>query len=156
MSGIKEIRRELKELDKEELQELILKVSKYNKEVKGYLVHLLFESDDITYFQNEQKQKLEEFFSALPFTNFKIAKKSLSRIQKYLNLQLKYAKSKEVEIELRGTFLLLFRKKVMGKSFSHKLTNMYDRNYKYVIAAHDKLEDDLKNDYNDLLTILAS
>lgn len=154
MSGIKEIRTELKELDKKELQDLLLSVAKYNKEVKGYLVHLLFEKDDISYFISTQKEKLDDYFNASLFSNYKLSKRNLNQIQKYLNQQIKFAKNPVVEVELRGHFLILFRKKCLGKSFSPRLITYFERHYKHVLKAYDKIDEDLQADYRELFTLL--
>ena len=80
-AGIKAIKEELKNLDREELSELCLSLSKFKKENKELLTYLLFEADDENYFIKGIKEEIEiyspnfrvsaltKILSAFPYDN---------------------------------------------------------------------------------------
>ena len=65
IASISQIRKELKNLPPENLQELILRLSKYKKENKELLSYLLFEAFDENAYIRQVKEEVDEQFYSL-------------------------------------------------------------------------------------------
>lgn len=145
---VNEIKKELKTLDPEVLQALCMRLVKYKKENKELLTYLLYEA------QNEQsyiaaiKEDVDELFNDLPSrSNLYYVKKSLRKILRFVNKQIKYSGIKQTELELR----IYFCSKIMEVKIPLRegtvLYNLYQQQLKKIYGIVVKLPEDLQLDY---------
>ena len=154
-AGVKAIKEELKNRDREELSELCLSLSKFKKENKELLTYLLFEADDENYFIKGIKEEIDIEFEEINRKSYYFIKKSIRKILRNTKKNIRYSKKKQTEVEL----LLYFCKKL--KEFSPSisksipLTRIFDREIMKVEKISLTLHPDLKYDYkNEIEQIL--
>ena len=124
-ASINEIKKELENLSSEERLALCLRLAKYKKENKELLSFLLFESRDINGYLVEIKEEIDAFFDGINTSNIYFIKKSIRKILRHVNKQIKFTASKEVEVEM----LLYFCNKMVAAQIPFKksaaLLNLY-------------------------------
>ena len=146
-AGVKAIKEELKNRDREELTELCLSLSKFKKENKELLTYLLFEADDENYYIKGIKEEIEIEFDEVNSKSYYYIKKSIRKILRNTKKNIRYSKKKQTEVEL----LLFFCKKL--KEFSPSiaksipLSRIFDREIMKVKKILLTLHPDLKYDY---------
>ena len=146
-AGVKAIKEELKNRDREELTELCLSLSKFKKENKELLTYLLFEADDENYYIKGIKEEIEIEFDEVNRKSYYYIKKSIRKILRNTKKNTRHTKKKQTEVEL----LLFFCKKL--KEFSPSiaksipLSRIFDREIMKVKKILLTLHPDLKYDY---------
>ncbi|MDC3134122.1 hypothetical protein OA958_04750 [Bacteroidota bacterium] len=146
-AGVKAIKEELKNRDREELTELCLSLSKFKKENKELLTYLLFEADDENYYIKGIKEEIEIEFDEVNRKSYYYIKKSIRKILRNTKKNIRYSKKKQTEVEL----LLFFCKKL--KEFSPSiaksipLCRIFDREIMKIKKILLTLHPDLKYDY---------
>lgn len=145
-SSLNEIKQELEYRDKKELLSFCLRLAKFKKENKEFFTFLLFEENDIiTYIENIKKETTEHF-GEINNSNVYYVKKSLRKILRYVNKQIKFAGSKQAEAEI----LIHFCNNVIDSSMplhkSRQLLNMYETQLNKIDAALSTLHPDLQYD----------
>ena len=146
-AGVKAIKEELKNRDREELTELCLSLSKFKKENKELLTYLLFEADDENYYIKGIKEEIEIEFDEVNSKSYYYIKKSIRKILRNTKKNIRYSKKKQTEVEL----LLFFCKKL--KEFSPSiaksipLSRIFDREIMKIKKILLTLHPDLKYDY---------
>ena len=76
-----EIKQRLKDLDKKDLMDLCLRLSRYKKENKELLTFLLFEADDLPHYIKSVKEELDEIFAAVNTSSVFFAKKTIRALK---------------------------------------------------------------------------
>ena len=142
-----EIKRRLKDLDKNELTDLVLRLSRYKKENKELLTFLLFEADDITAFTAGVKDELDGIFASVNTTSVFFAKKTVRRALRTANRYIRYAGDKTVELEILLHYCNNFSKIALDWKRSTLLSNMYKAQIKKITEAIDSMHEDLQYDY---------
>ena len=150
-----EIKRELSTLEAERLLEICMRLGKYKKENKELLTYLLFESDDERSYADAVKAEIDEQFSNLPQGNLYFVKKSLRKILRMTNRQIKYSESKQTELELRIHFCTAIKNSSIRMEKSPVLHNLYQQQLKKITAALTKLPEDLQYDYKQAVDHLS-
>ncbi len=149
------IKKELKTLPPDVLQELVARLAKYKKENKELLNYLLFESLNEQAFIESVKEEMDEQFTHLNRTSLFLAKKTLRKVLRTTNKYVRFSGSKETEIELR----LYFCEKMRGMGYRLKnnrvLLNMYQRQVQLIRNAWSKLHEDLQYDYEEAVEKLS-
>ena len=146
-AGVKAIKEELKNRDREELTELCLSLSKFKKENKELLTYLLFEADDENYYIKGIKEEIEIEFDEVNRKSYYYIKKSIRKILRNTKKNIRYSKKKQTEVEL----ILFFCKKL--KEFSPSiaksipLCRIFDREIMKIKKILLTLHPDLKYDY---------
>ena len=146
-AGVKAIKEELKNRDREELTELCLSLSKFKKENKELLTYLLFEADDENYYIKGIKEEIEIEFDEVNRKSYYYIKKSIRKILRNTKKNIRYSKKKQTEVEL----ILFFCKKL--KEFSPSiaksipLSRIFDREIMKIKKILLTLHPDLKYDY---------
>jgi hypothetical protein len=95
---INEIKRELLSLDAETLTALCLRLAKYKKENKELLTYLIFEAHDENAYVEAVKEETNDLFSTLPDRNTYLIKKTLRKILRFVNKQIKYSGNERTEL----------------------------------------------------------
>jgi hypothetical protein len=145
--SVSEIKKELANLDNKTLQAVCMRLAKYKVENKELLTYLLFEAHDESSYISLVKEEIDQLFSSLPQGNVYYIKKSLRKILRITNRQVKYSGQPATEVELR----IYFCSKVISAGVplqkSQVLTNLYEQQLKKIETVIAKLPEDLQYDY---------
>lgn len=147
-ASLNEIKKELKTLDPDALQELCMRLAKYKKENKELLTYLLYEAGNEQAYIAVIKEDLDELFAELPArSNLYLVKKTLRKILRFANKQIKYSGIKPTELELRIYFCTKVREAKIPLSYGTVLFNIYQQQLKKIYTILTKLPEDLQLDY---------
>jgi hypothetical protein len=147
-SSLNEIKKELQTLEPETLQEICMRLGKFKKENKELITYLLFESDNEQAYIENVKEQLETEFQDLPRGgNTYFIKKTLRKILRFANRQIKYSGIKQTELEIRVFFLLKMREAKVPIPSGTVLYNLYHQQLKKIHSIMEKLPEDLQADY---------
>lgn len=154
IASISNIKKELKNLPAEELQEIVTRLAKYKKENKELLTYLLFEAYNESEYINQVKAEIDLQFSNLNRSSFYLAKKTLRKVLRTTNKHIRFSGKKETEIEL----LLYFCKKMKASRLNYKSSkvvfNMYLNQVKRIQKVISMLHEDLQYDFREELEAL--
>lgn len=155
-ANVKQLKTELNTIDRTELIDIVLRLSKFKKENKELLTYLLFEADNEQYFVKEIKLEVDDAFKSINTTSYFYIKKSIRRILKTIKTYIRYSNVKETEVEL----LLYFCKKLRAMKPSitknQQLINIFSREIKTIEKKISTLHEDLQYDYLHLLENLKT
>lgn len=146
-ASLSEIKKELHTLDQETVEGLCNRLAKYKKENKELLTYLLFEAHDEKAYIENVKEELRELFKTLPSSNVYLIKKTLRKILRFANKQIKYSGIKQTELELRIFFCTQIKEARIPLHSGTVLFNLYQQQLKKIEAALSKLPEDLQADY---------
>jgi len=145
-SSINEIKKELNTLDSDTLLMLCMRMAKYKKENKELLTYLLFEAHNEQSYIESIKEDITELFTGLP-TNTYLLKKSLRKILRVTNKQIKYSGIKQTELEVRIFFCTKMKDARITRQHGSVISNLYQQQLKKINAIIEKLPEDLQGDY---------
>jgi hypothetical protein len=154
-ASLNELKRALDDAEPKELKALCLRMAKFKKENKELLSYLLFEAQDESGYVESVKHEVSTLFEEISNFNTYYLKKSLRRILKHVNKQIKYSGLPETEVALRIHFCKHIRDSDVPLTKSVVLMNMYDQQLKKIHQALEKLHEDLQYDYNDAVRELS-
>ena len=146
-ASLAEIKKELLRLESHTLLELCMRLGKYKKDNKELLTYLLFEADDEPAYVENVKDEIDDQFDALPGGNLYFVKKSLRKILRMTNKQIRYSGVKQSELELRIHFCTRLKNSGIRLDRSPVLLNLYQQQLKKINLALAKLPEDLQFDY---------
>lgn len=144
---VHEIKKELATLEPGKVQALCLRLAKFKKDNKELLTYLLFEAHDEQAYIADAKRETEEQFSALSHQNVYYIKKSVRRIGRLVNKQIKYSAQPTTELALRINFCQQMKVNAIPMGKSTVLANMYQQQLNTIDKTLSKLEEDLQYDY---------
>ena len=151
IASISNIKKELKNLPQEELQDILIRLAKYKKESKELLSYLLFEAFNEAEYVRQVKEEIDLQFSSLNRSSFYLAKKTLRKVLRTTNKYIRFSGKKETEIEL----LLYFCKKMKDSRLNYKQSrvvfNLYINQVKRIQKVISMLHEDLQYDYKEEL-----
>lgn len=142
-----EIRQRLKDLDKKELAELCLRLSRYKKENKELLTFLLFEADDLPHYIAGAKEEIDETFAGVNTASVYFAKKGIRKALRIANKYIRFAGDKTVEAELLLHYCTNFRGLKIDWKRSQLLAKIYHNQIKKIEAAVEAMHEDLQYEY---------
>lgn len=145
--SISDIKKELKELSKEELIDKCMALAKYKKDNKEFLNYLIYEAHDIDTFVKGIKTEIDEHFNSISQPNLYLVKKSLRKILRIINRYVKYMGSKEKEAELVIYFLTKLKKSGIPYHKNKMIVNLYNAQLKRLNTGIAKLHEDLQFDF---------
>jgi Mor family transcriptional regulator len=148
-ASLSDIKKELKTIAPEQLQELCLRLAKYKKENKELLNYLLFEAINEQAFIQNVKDEIDAQFKQLNGHSFYLAKKTLRKVIRTTDKYIKFSGSKETEIELLIYFCLKMKKSGLNLRASRVIFNMYQRRVDRVKKVLSMLHEDLQFDYEE-------
>ena len=125
-----------------------MRLAKYKKENKELLTYLLFEAHDEAAFVNNVKTEMDELFQSLPSGNVYYIKKSLRKILRIVNKQIKYSGLKQTELELRLYFCVKIKECNVPLRSSTVLYNLNEGQVKKIKTVLTHLPEDLQFDYH--------
>ena len=155
-ASINDLKKELVELDFKKLQEVCLRLVKYKKENKELLTYLLYEAHDENAFIASVKTEMDELFYSLPTGNVYYIKKSIRKILRIVNKQIKYSGLKQTELELRLYFCGKIKDANVPLRSSTALYNLNEQQLKKIKTLLTQLPEDLQLDYEHELSALGS
>ncbi len=148
---ISELKKEITLLDRDALQDLIIRLVKYKKENKELLGYVLFESPDEIGFIRQLKSDIDIQFEEMNTGNLYYVKKSIRKILRFCNKYIRYSGLPETQIEI----LIYFCKKIKETGLpienSTALHNLYMSQIKKIKQTIGILHEDLQYDYKKLL-----
>lgn len=146
-ASVSVIRKELKNLPPEKLQELILRLSKFKKENKELLSYLLFEAYDEEQYVRQVKEEIDEQFFSLNRSSMYLAKKTLRKVLRTTNKYIRFSGKKETEVELLLYFCQKMKKSRLNYRHNRVVFNLYLNQIKRINKAISQLHEDLQFDY---------
>ncbi len=127
--------------------ELVLRLTKYKLENKELLNYLLFEADDEEAYIKKVEEQVQEMFAEIPRNlNQYLVKKTVRKILRIVNKQIKYSGNKETEARLR-LFYCHCMKQFINMHYNTYLTNLYELQLKKIRQTIEKLHEDLQYDF---------
>ena len=148
---ISELKKEITLLDRDALQELIIRLVKYKKENKELLGYVLFEATDEIGFIQQLKADIDLQFEEINTSNLYYVKKSIRKILRFCNKYIRYSGLAETQVEI----LIYFCKKIKQTGLpienSTALHNIYLSQIKKIKQTIETLHEDLQYDYVRLL-----
>ena len=147
-ASIQEIKKELKTLDADTLLEACMRLAKYKKENKELLNYLLFEAHNEQAYIESVKEEIREMFTTMPAGNVYYMKKSLRKILRFANRQIKYSGIKQTELEVRIFFCARMKEAAVPRKEGTVLFNLYHQQVKKIESTLIKLPEDLQADYD--------
>lgn len=151
---IQEVKTELAALNKAELMSLCLRLAKYKKENKELLGFLLFNAYDLDNYIQEVQEEMLEMFKEVNSKHVFFAKKTLRKILRFANKHIKFATSKQAEIEILLHYCMQFKKQGSYVFKSTALANLYAAQLKKIDKAINTLHEDLQFEYYRSLEVL--
>ena len=155
-ASAKEIKDELKHLERRELLEIIFRLTRFKKENKELLTYLLFQAQDEENFVAQIKAEMDSEFAEINKSSYYFMKKSMRKILRNIKKFSRYSGKKETEAEL----LIYYLQKMDDFSPSvHRnktLQNLYNRQLALVKKNISKLHEDLQYDLNVELEKISS
>lgn len=146
-ASLNELKRALDDLEAGQLKTLCLRLAKFKKDNKELLTYLLFDEGDESGYIESVKREVTDLFEEITNLNTYYLKKSLRRILKLVNKQIRYSGKAETELALRIHFCQQLKEREMPVTKSVVLINMYDQQLKKIHQALGKLHEDLQFDY---------
>jgi len=144
---VHDIKKELEGLEPEITQALCLRLARFKKENKELLTYLLFEAHDEAGYVESVKREITEQFEEIPNLTVYYVKKSLRRILRLVNKQIKYSGLPVTELILRIHFCQQIKESAIPIDKSAVLVNLYQQQLKKIQLALSKLPEDLQYDY---------
>jgi hypothetical protein len=154
-ASVSVIKKELKTLPPDVLQELVVRLAKYKKENKELLSYLLFETQNEQAYIESVKEEMDEQFTHLNRSSLFLAKKTLRKVLRTTNKYVRFSGSKETEIELRLYFCEKMRAMGYRLKNNRVLFNMYQRQVQLIQKVWSKLHEDLQFDYEEAVEKLS-
>jgi len=146
-ASLGELKHELLTRPQKEVFELCLRLAKFKKENKELLTFLLFEAGDLQSYIQNVKKEIDEQFSLINKTNLYFAKKSIRKILRTVNKFIKYAASKEAEVELLIYYCIKLQESGIALHKSAALTNLLNMQIKRIFKSMELLHEDLQYEY---------
>ena len=153
-ASLSEIKKEIKVLSPQQMQEILLRLAKYKKENKELLSYLLFDAFNQQAFIQNVKEEIDDQFKNLNRSSFYLAKKTLRKVLRTTKKYIRFSGSKEVEIELLIYFCLKMRKSGLRMNSSRIVMNMYLNQVRRIKQVLLMLHEDIRMDYEDALNLL--
>lgn len=144
---VHQLKKELQVLPQQDLVEICLRLARFKLENKELLNYLLFEAEDEDAYIRKVQTEMTALFQAIPRNHsFYLIKKSVRKILRLLNKNVRYSSRKDTEVELRIHFCKALKDNVAIER-NRVLSNMYDTQLKKIRQTIDKLHEDLQYDY---------
>lgn len=153
-ASLSEIKKELKVLSSQQLQEILLRLAKYKKENKELMSYLLFEAFNQQAYIQSVKEEIDEQFHHLNRNSFYLAKKTLRKVLRTTKKYIRFSGSKETEIELLIYFCLKMKKSGLSMNSSRVVLNMYLNQVRRIKQVLSMMHEDLQIDYEEELNKL--
>ncbi len=150
-ASLQELRLQLKNAAPAELMEYCIRLARHKVENKELLTYLIYEQDNETAFIRGVCDEADTLFAGINRSHVYYAKKGLRKILRFLQKNIRFAASKQVEIEL----LLHFCERLLDTGLpvqTHRaLKTLLDTQIAKLEKAIGTLHEDLQYDYRKAL-----
>jgi hypothetical protein len=146
-ASLHEIKKEINTLDPETIAGLCMRLAKYKKENKELLNYLLFEAHHEQNYISSVKENIDDLFNDIPAPNLYLTKKTLRKILRFVNKQIKYSGIAQTEIELRVHYCLKIKEARVPLTEGTVLFNLYQQQLIKINKTLMKLPEDIQADY---------
>ncbi|NIJ45404.1 hypothetical protein FHR24_001872 [Wenyingzhuangia heitensis] len=146
-ANVNQLKTELNTLDRTELIEVVLRLSKFKKENKELLTYLLFESKNEEDYIYEIKKEIDLLFKGMNTSSFFYMKKTIRKTLKITKTYIRYSNIKETEVELLLYFCRKLRSVQPSITKNQQLLNLFYREIKLIERKLTTLHQDLQFDY---------
>jgi len=147
-AALNEIRKHLATLDAGTLERACLKLARYKKENKELLTYILFESQDEQAYVSAIREDIDDLFASLPTGNVYYIKKSIRKILRFINRQVRYSDIAGTELDVRIYFCFKIKSAGIALQQGTVLFNLYQQQLKKIRQIQSKLPEDLQFDYD--------
>lgn len=148
---LSEIKRALSTLTHTEIMNICVRLARYRKENKELTSYLIFDADDHVFFIKQVKAEIDQQFKQMNHSSIYLAKKTVRKALNTTNKYIKFAGSKQTEVEL----LLYFCQSLKNSGLPYKKNpvteNLYNRQLLKIKGAILILHEDLQFDYGKIL-----
>ena len=151
---VHELKDELQQLPPAKVVELCIRLSRFKKENKELLTYLLFESHNMEAYLELVKQDTTNLFTEVNSTNLYFAKKTIRKILRLINKQIRFTGSKQAEAELLTHYCTCLKNSGIPFQKSNALLNLYKQQLKKIEKAVEGLHEDLQYEYQKELSKL--
>jgi hypothetical protein len=151
----KEIRDTIKKADREQLEEICLRLARFKNENKELITYMLFEADDEASYIIHVKEYLDEMFGEVNKSNLYYAKKNIRKILRHANKFIRYSGKDETEMEILLYLAAGIRDLGLDLQKSQVLMNLYNgimkKADKKINSLHEDLQYDFRREYDALM-----
>ena len=159
-ASLQEIKTQLKQSTESELLDYCIRLARHKLENKELLTYLIYDRFDEVAFINGVKEQADEWFGQVNTTQVFFAKKTLRKILRFLQKNIRFAASKQVEIELLCHFcdkLIQSELPVLTNRLLHHMLEAQLRKIDKAIAGlHEDLQHDYQKKMNRILGLMAA
>ena len=152
--SINVIKKELKILPHERLQEICLRLARQKKENKELLSYLLFDSLDEKEYIQSLKTEINEQFSEIKYVSYQKFPKAVRKILRNTNLYIKFSGIRETEVEILIHFCNALRNTRVRISSNPGILKIYNRVLERIKKVHSLLHEDMQFDYEEAINDL--
>ena len=146
-ASVREIKKELSNCSREELVEIVLKLSKHKKENKELLTYLIYESSDEEQYIQDVCDDVTAQFQGINTSSYYLIKKSVRKILRFCKKQIRFSKIKTTEAEILMHFCFELRKLRPSYKNNIVLLNLHNKQLELIEKAVSTLHEDLQYDY---------
>lgn len=146
-TSLSDIKKEIKHLNSNELNELCLRLGRFKNENKALITYELFYKGDEISFIEDIKEELLEYLAVINTDSYFYMKKTIRKVLKQIRLFARLSREKTTELELLIFFCEELNKLEPSIHKNKLLSNLYRRQ---VISIEKKLtgvHEDLQFDY---------
>lgn len=136
------------------IQDICLHMAKFKKENKELLTYLLFESRDENAYVEGVKSQIDQLFKDVNKSNIYLAKKTVRKILRIANKQIKFSGSKQTEVEILIHFCKKLKSAGIPLPVNSAMGNLYFRQFQKIRKSLATLHEDLQFDYSKELRLL--
>ncbi len=149
--SINEIKIELEHQDRNKLTSFCIRLAKFKKENKELLSFLLFDADDIDNYIVNVKKEITVLITEINNSNIYYIKKSIRKILRHVNKNIRIAGYKQAEAEILIHFCNSIIEFSIPLDKNKPLQNIYESQLKKIDTALSDLHPDLEYDLRKLL-----
>lgn len=147
-ASLNEIRKDLQAADEDTVRKICIRLARHKKENTELLTYLLYEADNEQAYIENLKEDIAELFTTLPKGgNTYFIKKTLRKILRFADRQIRYSGIKQTELEVRIFFCTKVKEERVPLLPGTVLYNLYQQQLKKINAIFEKLPEDLQADY---------
>lgn len=146
-ASLADIKRELKEKDRDEIMQLCLRLGRFKKDNKELLTYLLFEAHDEESYISSLKTYVDEAFEEINVSNLYYAKKGLRKVLRNVTKMIRYSGNKQTEVDVLIHFCRVLNASSIEVKRSVQLSNLYGRQMEKIKKALSQLHEDLQADF---------
>ncbi len=147
-ASIHQLKSELHAMEPQQIAEICLKLAKFKKENKEFLDYLVWGSNDSGLYVEEVKLEVSEMFENIQRDrNFYFVKKSIRKIQRFVNRYCKYLIEKELCCELRMFYIESLIQFIQDWNYQAQAHKIVQAELSKIEALIGKLHEDYQFDY---------